>query len=541
MINQLQGNGMTPQNKTVAAHSPNTMPAGMDQSPKNAGTSVQAEDPEMVINAERMKAGQALLDTAAERADALSKSDENKDQAELNSLSETEEGETKAPEQVIDEKLWDSLRYWQQDSQITLEENLKRLQQLFQMLQEQILSSNKGQVQLELVLKLDELMFEKIKYLLMERSLELMGFMGRYGNPGFQRDMVTDLFEQIASRKPAADIQGSFPGLLQGQGGGFGLHQKTALDGRSGQGGIYQRDLHGVRMDADYQSYIRRSEKSASQMGFLELERLQSQRFGKEWNASGRLYTPEDIRQAQTFVRYLNQHGPELDSAKLPDTSEEYIGFSAGLLSLKFRTFTDKAGIGEKMASSLEYAMSRRIQEYFLQTSQSLKQTAAFRDRDSCPPYQADDIQKVYHFVLKSHQGKKEIQSSVLESLQKAYEMFRAKQEDARYQGISRYRSDRGFFSRMEDGDMEKNLWDGWKNICRDWNGFVQYLRLPDAAAILSEYAMDRNRYLQILLSHGKVFSEGTRRRWQKIHPAVIGGVLGVCAGVGAFLMILSG
>ncbi len=492
-------------------------------------------DPEMSVEMAKMRAEQAFLQATFEQTDLAVESTKDTDRAELESTREVE----KTPERAVNERIWDMILQWRQNSSLSVEENLKDLQALFQMLLKQIMTDYRGDIQLQLLAQLDSLTMNAIKQMMFERSSDLMDFLGQYGRPGTNQQMIESLFKVVAGRAPIT---------LSGE-----LFGSDSLSSSKGQGVIYQKSARGVQVNADYQNRIDRSENRQNQAAEL-LRRGTPGTAGKgifgssaktdfALQQSGRLakgdgVSPRDISLAQNFVQYLKQNFPGIEPAKLPYTSEEYIGFTAGTLALKLHALADKKGMGDTMSSALKYAVDTFAQNYFLQSAQSLKQTSLFRSKASYPAMKADDFQKVYHFMVNTYEDRKDAQTSMLAGLQRASESFHAKQKDTVYQKAERYFSETGFFSRSEIHDLEWEILDGWKAICKDWNDFLKFAQIPIDKALRFQPNMDYNSYMAILLAYERAAQSKDGPRIHKPIPYMVKwGTAIVIVGTGAVVI----
>ena len=492
-------------------------------------------DPEMSVEMAKMRAEQAFLQATFEQTDLAVESTKDTDRAELESTREVE----KTPERAVNERIWDMILQWRQNSSLSVEENLKDLQALFQMLLKQIMTDYRGDIQLQLLAQLDSLTMNAIKQMMFERSSDLMDFLGQYGRPGTNQQMIESLFKVVAGRAPIT---------LSGE-----LFGSDSLSSSKGQGVIYQKSAHGVQVNADYQNRIDRSENRQNQAAEL-LRRGTPGTAGKgifgspaktdfALQQSGRLakgdgVSPRDISLAQNFVQYLKQNFPGIEPAKLPYTSEEYIGFTAGTLALKLHALADKKGMGDTMSSALKYAVDTFAQNYFLQSAQSLKQTSLFRSKASYPAMKADDFQKVYHFMVNTYEDRKDAQTSMLAGLQRASESFHAKQKDTVYQKAERYFSETGFFSRSEIHDLEWEILDGWKAISKDWNDFLKFEQIPIDKALRFQPNMDYNSYMAILLAYERAAQSKDGPRIHKPIPYMVKwGTAIVIVGTGAVVI----
>lgn len=475
-----------------------------------------AIDPQMSAEMAKMRAEQAFLQATLDQTDLAIEAGSQTDRAELESTREVE----RQPERIVDDKIWEMLLAWRQNSQLSAEQNLKQLQALFQMLLKEIMTDYRGEMQLQLLAQLDSLTMNAIKQMMFERSSDLLDFLGQYGRPGTNQQIMDSLFEAVAGRKPISLSSESF--------GPEGL-----LSSSRGQGVIYQKDSRGIRLNADYQNRIDRSENRQNQAAELLRRNNASDRgllTGREDFAlqqSGRgtstaSFSTRDISQAQQFIQYLRLNFPELDAEELPYTSEEFIGFSSGIMALKAQTFMDKKGMGSGMSSALKYALDSYIQSQFFQNAQTLKQSSSFRDKSSSLSLKADDFQKVYHFMVNTYQDKKDAQAAVLAGLQKASESFHEKQKDSVFQKAARYFSDTGFFSHSEIDDLEKEILDGWKAICKDWNEFLKFAQIPADRSLRFQSNIDYNFYMAILLAYERATQAKDSTKIPKTIPYMV-------------------
>lgn len=477
-------------------------------------------DPQMSVEMAKMRAEQAFLQATLDQTDLAIEVGAQTDRAELESTREVE----RQPEQVVDDKIWEMLLAWRQNSQLSAEQNLKQLQALFQMLLKEIMTNYRGEMQLQLLAQLDSLTMNAIKQMMIERYSDLLDFLGQYGRPGTNQQIMDSLFEAVAGRKPISLSSESFG-------------PEGSLSSSKGQGIIYHKDSRGIRVNADYQNRIDRSENKHNQVADLlrrnnasgkdiltgrEDFALQQggRRMGMGTGTAG--FSTRDISQAQQFIQYLRLNFPELDAEELPYTSEEFIGFSSGIMALKAQTFMDKKGMGSGMSSALKYALDSYIQSQFFQNAQALKQSSAFRDRSSSPSLKADDFQKVYHFMVNTYQDKKDAQAAVLAGLQKASESFHEKQKDSIFQKAARYFSDTGFFSHSEIDDLEREILDGWKAVCKDWNEFLKFAQIPADKSLRFHSNMDYNFYMAILLAYERATQAKDSTKIPKTIPYMV-------------------
>ncbi len=491
-------------------------------------------DPQMSVEMAKMRAEQAFLQATLDQTDLAIEVGAQTDRAELESTREVE----RQPEQVVDDKIWEMLLAWRQNSQLSAEQNLKQLQALFQMLLKEIMTNYRGEMQLQLLAQLDSLTMNAIKQMMIERYSDLLDFLGQYGRPGTNQQIMDSLFEAVAGRKPISLSSESFG-------------PEGALSSSKGQGIIYHKDSRGIRVNADYQNRIDRSENKQNQVADLlrrnnasgkdiltGREDFALQQGGRRMGTGTAGFSTRDISQAQQFIQYLRLNFPELDAEELPYTSEEFIGFSSGIMALKAQTFMDKKGMGSGMSSALKYALDSYIQSQFFQNAQALKQSSAFRDRSSSPSLKADDFQKVYHFMVNTYQDKKDAQAAVLAGLQKASESFHEKQKDSIFQKAARYFSDTGFFSHSEIDDLEREILDGWKAVCKDWNEFLKFAQIPADKSLRFHSNMDYNFYMAILLAYERATQAKDSTKIPKTIPYMVKwGAAIVIAGAGTVIL----
>ncbi len=468
---------------------------------QNANINIEASPQEI----RAAKAAQAVLEMSLKQTEMLEEPEKKTDHTELEPRKQTD---SKA-EQVIDEKIWDMLLNWQFNSQLTFSENFSQIQEMFKLLLEQILNNCEGTMQLQMLSQLDKMTLAAISQFLNKSSEELVEFLNQYSSPNIEKELVSGLFTNAFGRRPLqlpGSRAGKSPSPLSGEA------ETAKAYGR--QGIIYQKDARGIRMDENYQTHVLKSEKNEAHAGLKALEYLKTQPQESSKNTAGnRIFTLEDVKQANAYVSYLNQNPLKIESEKLPFTSEEYIGFSAGVLSVKTQSFTSGKGLGQGMASVLESAIDSYARQYFLGNSQALRQTSSFRDKNSCPQFQADAIQKVYRFTIKEYQEKKNVQASLLKSLQKAFASFQEKQRSPVYNEMDRYRSNIGFFSRSVIDNTLEDLWLGWNAVSKNWNEFLQYMQMMADKSLCLDYPQDRNFILMNLLSQMiEPYGRGTRK-----------------------------
>lgn len=484
----------------------------------------------MEASLEEIRSGEMILNAALAAEAERAKYQKQEDRAELES---TKERDTKSPdEEVASERIMErkmsELLHWKYNTRLSLEGNFNNIQSIFQSLLNDILSDYKGSLQLQMMAQLDAFALNAIRLMINEKLQDLLIFLEQYGRPNSEETLVNGLFENMSSRKPLT-LQNQESAL---GGTGFssqGLGQNGA-NRQMTQGLIYQKDAKS-RINAQYQTYVGKSEKSGTSAAEL------LQRGG--YITGGKAFSLHDIKQAQIFIRYLTQSLARPDADKLPYTSEEYLGFSAGMSSLKAQTFIGQAGLGDGTASALKYAMGTFVQEYFFQNSQDLKMTSSFKNSGSSPAYQADSFQKIYRYMIDSYNQKPDAQNAALTGLKKSLEIFYAKQADPVFQNMNRYRSDIGFFSHSPISDMKNELIKGWQAVCKDWNAFLQYMQLSKNRAVKFDYTLSRDYYMSLLMSQEKNSHNGKTKKRQAFQFMVRLAVLAIGIILCLFIMAL--
>lgn len=494
------------------------------------GTPADGALAELEASLEEIRAGEIILNAALAREAEIAKYQKQEDRAELESTKEpdrTSEADDAANERIMNRKLLEML-HWKQDSHQSAAANFNQIQSIFQSLLNELLSDYRGTLQLQLMAQLDAFTLNAIRQLVSERFQELLDFLGQYGRPNSSEALINGLFQNMSERKPLTLSEGN---STFGKTGYAAQNMTQKGTGQQlAQGIIYQKDSK-ARINTEYQNHVGRSERS----GTKALEVIQ--RGG--YLTGSKAFNLRDIRQAQNFIHYLNQNLPQIKSEKLPYTSEEYLGFSAGVSSLKAQTFIEQTGLSEGTASALKYAMGTFAQEYFFQNGQSLKQTPEFRDKGSCPAYQADSFQKIYRYMIDAYEQKHDAQSAALAGLKKSLESYYEKQTDPVYQNMNRYRSDIGFFSRSPINDWKNEIINGWKSICRDWNGFLQYTQLSKNRAVKFDYTLSRDYYMAFLMSQEKSPHHGKGRKKKTLQFVLRLGILVIGIILCLFLMAL--
>ena len=495
------------------------------------GTIADGALAELEASLEEIRAGEMILNAALAKEAELEKYQKKEDRAELESTKEpdrTSSADDATNERLLNRKLLEML-HWKQDSHQSVAANFNQIQSIFQALLNELLSNSKGALQVQLMAQLDAFTLNAIRQLITERFQELLDFLGQYGRPNSGEALINGLFENLSERKPLTLSEGnSFFG-----GTGYAAQNMTqkGTGGRQlEQGIIYQKDSK-ARINTEYQNHVGKSERS----GTTALELMQ--RGG--YLTGNKAFNLRDIRQVQNFIHYLNQNLPQIKPEKLPYTSEEYLGFSAGVSSLKAQAFIEQTGLSEGTASALKYAMGTFAQEYFFQNGQNLKQTPEFRDKSSCPAYQADSFQKIYRYMIDTYSQKHDAQSAVLAGFKKSLESYYEKQTDPVYQNMNRYRSDIGFFSRSPISDWKNEIINGWKSICKDWNGFLQYTQLSKNKALKFDYSLSRDYYMAFLMSQEKSPHHGKGRKKKTLQFVVRLGILVISIIICLFLMAL--
>lgn len=480
---------------------------------------------------EEIRAGEMILDAALAREAEAAKYQKQQDRAELESTKEqnrTGSGSETADERIMNRKL-EQMFYWKYDPRLSATANFSQIQNIFQELMKEILSDYKGTLQLQLMAQLDALTLNAIQQLVNSNFQTLLDFLGQYGQPSSADALINGLFEQMAERKPLPSPEGSTSFGSTGS-----QAQNTAQKGTGGrqmtQGIIYQRDAK-ARINSQYQTYVGRSEQNGTRAAEV------LQRGG--YLTSGKTFTLSDLKQAQTFIQYLNQTQAPIEPSKLPYTSEEYLGFSAGMSSLKAQTFIEQAGLNDGTASALKYAMGTYAQEYFLQNNQSLKQMPEYQHKSSAPGFQADSFQKIYRYVVDAYGQKQDAQSAAQAGLKRSLESFYGKQADPAYQNITRYRPDIGFFSRTPAEDLKKELINGWRAVCKDWNGFLQYAQFTKDKAVRFDYTLSRDLYLPFLMSQEESSHSGKNKKKKTLQFMLRLGILVVGIIICLFIMAL--
>lgn len=472
---------------------------------------------------EQLKAGQ-VPDDAMEDIKNNQEIQKGTDRAELESTTESKE----PPVKETNERMWDEIVNWKPGLSVPFEKNLSQIQDIFQSLAKEILSDYQGSQQFALLSQLDAFAMDALQQLMDQQLQELLDFLRQYGSPDVQQKLMDALFENIAGRKSLSAFNPSSAGGAFAM---FGTDGKTA-SGQSSQGIIYQKDSRSVRINENYQSSVGKAEKSEGQvLSFL-------QRAG--YYSGIKAFTANDVEKFQSFIRYLKQNFLGTSPEKVVRTSEEYLGVSAGILSLKSQVFSSGNGLSPETASALKYAINTYIQEHFLQASQSLRQTSVSGRNGTAPPFQADDFQKIYRFITNSYAEKKDAQSAVLNGLQKAFERFSQKQADPAYQVMARYAPELGFFSRTAISSLEKEMWNGWQAICKDWNAFLRYAEISKDKSQNFDYIKNRDYYMVGLLAAERELPNQKEKKSSFFHNLTRWGIAIFIIGIIIFLLIMT-
>lgn len=473
---------------------------------------------------EQLEASQAILDMALENVKKSAEMQKETDRAEL----ESKKGPEEYADRKVDERFWDSLLQWRPSSGVSLEKSLNQIQNIYRQLLGEIMSNYQGTQQLSLLSQLDTYTMDALQQLINERFQELSEFLEQYGRPTDQQKMADGLFEDIAGRKPLTNMNTG-----SGSGGLTLAMQSTsgkASSGQFSQGLIYQKDSRSIRINESYQSSVGKSERSGTQAAAF-LQR------GGYYNGT-KAFTPNDVRQIQNFVQYLKQNFTGTSPGKAAYTSEEYLGVSSGILSLKSQTFAAQTGLSQEAAASLKYAINTYVQEYFMQNSQNLRQASVSGRQGTFMPFQADDFQKVYRYIINTYNEKRDAQTAVLNGLQKAYENFSEKQADPVWQLVARYAPGLGFFSRIPIADLEKEMQNGWKMICKDWNEFLQYAQITKDKSQRFDYLQNKDYYLASLLASQRGVSEHKRKKGDFFRRLTRWGIAILLAGIAIFMIL---
>lgn len=481
--------------------------------------------PQEAAQLEKLQAGQAILDSTAENIKENTETQKETDRAELESKNEPEQ----QSKQTVDDRIWDSLQRWRPVSGLSVEKNLNQIQDIFQSLLKEIMSNYDGTLQLSLLAQLDTYTMNALQQLMNERFQELLTFMQQYGRPTDPQSMANGLFEDISGRRPLTNLNaGTSAGGMT-----FTMQNSAGklFSGETSQGMIYQKDSRSVRINESYQNSVGKSERSGPQAAIF-LQR------GGYYNGT-KAFSPYDIKQSQSFVQYLKENFPGLEPGKAAYTSEEYLGVSAGILSLKTLTFAAQKGLSPEAAAALKYAVNTYIQEHFMQNSQNLRQVSGAGSYGASGSLQADDFQKIYRYIVNSYNEKNDAQAAVLNGLQKAYESFSAKQTSPVWQLIARYAPDLGFFSRTPVSDLEKELSNGWRAICKDWNDFLQYAQIAKEKSQRFDYIQNREYYLASLLASERSASNRSEKKQNILQNMTKWGIALVLAGIIAAFVFL--
>lgn len=159
------------------------------------------------------------------------------------------------------------------------------------------------------------------------------------------------------------------------------------------------------------------------------------------------------------------------------------------------------------------HAGLKALEHLKTQPQESSKYTAGNRIFTLEDVKQADAIQKVYRFTIKEYQEKKNVQDSLVKSLQKAFASFQEKQRSPAYNQMDRYHSNIGFFSRSVIDNTLEDLWLGWNAVSKNWNEFLQYMQMMADKSLCLDYPQDRNFILMNLLSQMiEPYGRGTRK-----------------------------
>ena len=79
----------------------------------------------------------------------------------------------------------------------------------------------------------------------------------------------------------------------------------------------------------------------------------------------------------------------------------------------------------------------------------------------------------------------------------------------------------------------------GWKAVCKDWNGFLQYAQLSKNKAVKFDYTLSRDYYMAFLMSQEKSSHNGKVKKKRALQFVVRFGILVIGIIVCLFIMDL--
>lgn len=354
----------------------------------------------------------------------------------------------------MEQELWEELLNWSPTPTGNLSKELEELSKLYLALLEAILTHTTGQDQIVQRERLDEVLSLKLNLVLEVRLKNLMALLERMGQRETIAQIRYSLYKQTTGENisPKAAERFFLAGRLEMKDGILADVNRTTF-GSAGrtfeeEGSVYQScGGRNVRISQDFAAQRKSGELEISQRSQVLSE-------GKNGSGTIKVFSGEELVQADAFAKHLNESIPLLERMGGAKGNQEAAGYLAALTAIKGEVYLSNAAQSGAMDAPVKSLINQLVDYY-------LNQKGAY---------------EAYYYTVGIYEKTKDPQKAVEEGLAYAYRLFLEKKGNAAYKEQTAYSDEAGFFQMLSGQTMEENFRKGARLLEENWKDFLAAL-----------------------------------------------------------------
>lgn len=214
------------------------------------------------------------------------------------------------------------------------------------------------------------------------------------------------------------------------------------------EGSVYQScGGRNVRISQDFAAQRKSGELEISQRSQVLSE-------GKTGSGTIKVFSGDELVQADAFAKHLNESIPLLERMGGAKGNQEAAGYLAALTAIKGEVYLSNAGQSGAMDAPVKSLINQLVDYY-------LNQKGAY---------------EAYYYTVGIYEKTKDPQKAVEEGLTYAYRLFLEKKGNAAYKEQTAYSDEAGFFQMLSGQTMEENFRKGARLLEENWKDFLAAL-----------------------------------------------------------------
>ncbi len=360
----------------------------------------------------------------------------------------------------MEQELWEALKNWQPVPAGSISGDLVRLSKLYLALLEAILTHTTGEEQKEEIIRLDEVLMEKLNLLMEVRLKNLMDLLGQTGQTETARRIWIRFYkgttgespdpgktEQFFRRRALGTEEGAGSGKMPVTGGVQSKAFQQPISGAravpSEEGRLYRPSLKGgVEINRDFDAQRKSGE--------VQIGQRASALAGKP------PFPEQEFRRAELFASHLKESSRLFESLGGTGGNEEAAGYFAALTFVKGQLYASGGGSAEarELAAPMESLIQRMV-DYYLSSK---------------------GARRVYYYMTDLYRKTGDSQKTAKEGLSYALGLFQEKKGDSSFRNRDAYSEKEAFFPAAAGQSQEEALQRGLRLLEENWRSFQKAL-----------------------------------------------------------------